>query len=409
MKLSESQAFKLFDKYGIVHPRLGANFGKVVVKADIPMGGKGKAGLVVICSKDQIKDKSSEIKEKIKGMGYEEGRNVIIEEYIPHEAEIFVALKAVREGIEVYYSGEGGVDVEKNWEKVSRLLLDEKALAGNKWSLEKFSGDQVVREFVEGLVRFFQEEDATYLEINPFALDSTLDYPAGYGNVRGAVALGVVLELDEAAEWRHSDWRKLGIGNSPGRTERERKVREIDGQIKGSVKLVEVPQEKKNQIKDDSSEIKERKVGNGNGKKESELTAVMAGGAGAALFLCDAIINNGLTLANYAEFSGNPPNWALTELVKQVCAIPGIRNLVIGSGIANFTPAKANIEAIIDGLRQSPQAKNLNIVVRRCGPGEEEGIEIMRKWTQDSGYKIQVFGRETGMAEVVKKLVTNSN
>ena len=134
------------------------------------------------------------------------------------------------------------------------------------------------------------------------------------------------------------------------------------------------------------------------------LTAMMGGGAGAALFLCDAIVENRLELANYAEFSGNPPDFAVAELTKQVCAIPGIKNLVIGSGIANFTPVLGNMEGVIEGLKASPTARKLNIVIRRCGPGEDEGIALMKEFAKESELKIQVFGRETGMTEIVKKL-----
>lgn len=331
MKLTESAAFKLFDKYGISHPKIGVKTGKVVVKADLAMGGKKKVGLVKVCEASAAEKVAREM-----------GTPVIVEEYIPHEAEFFVALRATREGVETYTSDKGGIDVEQNWGKVKKTLD----------KLPKFAK----------YYKFFEEEDVTYLEINPYT--------------EKFVALGVVLELDEAARFRHPDWPDADYGLPT--TAREQKIREIDREIKGSVKLVEVP-------------------GGGD-------TALMAGGAGAALFLCDAVMAAGLKLANYAEFSGNPPNWALTELTKQVCAIPGLKNLVIGSGIANFTNVKNNIEAIVAALRASPQSKALNIVVRRCGPGEEEGMAIMKAFATESGYKIKVFGRETPMTEIVRKL-----
>lgn len=343
MKLRESEAFKLFGKYGISHPKIGVKTGRVVVKADLALGGKEKAGLVKVCG-------ASEVEKIAKEMGVP----VIVEEYIPHEAEFFVAIRPTREGLVIYRSNKGGIDVEQNWDKVdSRLVRSDGQLKDDP--------------FFGRLIKLFEKEDAIYLEINPFAIAQGKP-----------IALGVVLELDETALFRHADWEELGIKNQEsGKTEREQKIREVDEQIKGSVKLVE--------------------TGSGD-------TAVMGGGAGAVLFLCDAVISNGLKLANYAEFSGAPPNWALTELTKQVCAIPGINNLVIGSGIANFTNAKSNIEAIIGGFRQSPAAKDLNIVVRRCGPGEEEGIKIMQEFARESGFNIKVFGRETGMTEIVKKL-----
>ncbi len=333
MKFPESAAFRLFDKYGLAHPKLGVKSGQVVVKADLPLGGKKKAGLVEICEAGEVAKVAAKM-----------GVPIIVEEYIPHEAEFFVALRATREGIEIYASDKGGIDVEQNWKQVKKKMAP-------------------VTPFEKKLVAFFEAEDATYLEINPFTI------------VQGEpVALGVALELDEVARFRHPDWLEVSSGGK--KTERELKIIEVDSQIRGSVKLIEVP-------------------GGGD-------TAVMAGGAGAALFLCDAVMAAGKKLANYAEFSGSPPNWALSELTKQVCAIPGLRNLVIGSGIANFTNVKNNIEAIVAGLRLSPQAKALNIVVRRCGPGEEEGRKLMAEFAKKSGLKIKVFGRETPMTAIVQ-------
>ena len=60
MKLRESAAFKLFDRHGISHPKIIdmrlprslqslAMTSRVVVKADLAIGGKKKAGLVQIC------------------------------------------------------------------------------------------------------------------------------------------------------------------------------------------------------------------------------------------------------------------------------------------------------------------------------------------------------------------------
>lgn len=354
MKLAESAAFKFFDKHGIVHPKVNPTSGKVVVKADLAVGGKKKAGLVEICDFSEAVKVSKKI-----------GGPTAVYEYIPHREEYFVALKAVREGVEVYYSGLGGVDVERNWDKVAKIIVPPDARLTEDYFFTLIP-EKSVREWVVKLYQFFQDEDATYLEINPFTVINKQVMP-----------LGVVLVLDDAAGFRH-DWEGRGTRDEGLGTEREKRVAEVDSQIKGSVKLVEVP---------------------GGG-----TTALMAGGGGAALFLCDAILDHGLKLADYAEFSGNPPEYAVYELAKEVLKIPGIKNLVIGSGIANFTPVVGNFRGIIQGFKESPQAKKLNIVIRRCGPEEDAAILMMKEFAKTSGLRIQVFGRETGMTEIVKKL-----
>ncbi len=352
MKLSESFALKLFDKHGILHPKVSPTNGKVIVKADIALGGKKKAGLVQICDFED----ASKISKKM-------GVPTAIYEFIPHDEEFFVALKAVREGVEIYYSHVGGVDVEQNWDKVQKILVATDSILEEK-QLFDLVLEKSVREWIVRLYEFFQLEDATYLEINPFTVINKQVMP-----------LGVVLVLDDAASFRHPDWPDI-VDNSG--SDREKKVREVDEQIKGSVKLVEVP---------------------GGG-----TTALMAGGGGAALFLCDAILEQNLKLADYAEFSGNPPDYAVYELTKQVLKLPGIKNLVIGSGIANFTPVIGNFMGIIQAFKESPEVKNLKIVIRRCGPEEDMAIALMKDFAKQSGLDIQVFGREIGMTQIVKKL-----
>lgn len=390
MKLPESAAFELFKKHGILFPRyfvapptdrdfLNSYLNdKFVVKANVPVGGKKKSGLVQISDSKHLNGVIMAI--MAQAVPDYKIDSVIVEEFVEHKDEYFISLKAVREGVEVYYSGVGGIDVEQNWEKVEKILVPTERLVNDRLSLSEdlfFNSisEKAIREWIIKLIHFFVEEDATYLEINPFTIIN-----------RKVIPLGVVLVLDESAGFRHPDWEpffKL-IDNISTKTERERRIAEVDAQIKGSIKLVEVKQI--------------------TGETQKNLTAMMGGGAGSALFLCDAILENDLVLANYAEFSGNPPDFAVAELTKQVCAIPGIKNLVIGSGIANFTPVVGNIKGIISGLRENPVAKKLNIVVRRCGPGEDEGNEMMKKFARESGLHIQVFGRETGMTEIVKKL-----
>lgn len=375
MKVGEAIALKLFEYSGLPHPQFALlpngdlNFQstKVVVKANIVAGSKKKSGLVEIGQFDQLDKLVKSVLEK--SSSHLPFDSVLTEEFIAHEDEYFVSLRKVREGIEILYSEKGGIEVENNWEEVDKVLLPTQKILDVSWGagLEVLTIESNIVEFLVNLVNFFVKADAVYMEINPFCI------------VNGkCIPLGIVLELDEAAEYRHPEWEKLKVKDQSAKikTEREKIIEELDSQIKGSVKLVEA---------------------GGN-------TALLAAGAGAALYLADAIIDHGLTFANYAEFSGNPPNFAITKLTKQVCAIPGIKNLVIGSGIANFTPVKPNFEAIIDGLKNSPAARYLHIVVRRCGPGEQEGIDLMKSFAKESGYNVEVFGRETGMTEIVGKL-----
>ncbi len=377
MKLSESAALTLFANHGLAHPKFIVTYASglarlpkgdhFVLKANGAVGGKKKLGLVEIAKRTEVGKKVKELLGKsTPQLPFD---SILVQEFVPHDKEYYLALKAVREGVEIYFSELGGIEIESHWEKVRKLVITTDELMETGYSEEKLADlipNSFIQDFTKDALLFFTAEDATYLEINPIVV--TKDYQA--------IPLGVVLVLDEAAKFRHPNWPSESVSGT--KSPREKRVAEIDAQIKGSIKLVEVP-------------------GGGD-------TAILPGGAGAALFLCDAIVKNGLKLANYAEFSGNPPDFAVAELTRQVCALPGIKNLVIGSGIANFTSVVGNVRGIIEGFKSSPQAKKLNIVIRRCGPGEDEAIELMKSFVKESGMKIQVFGRETGMTTIVAKL-----
>src|SRR3989337_482782 len=55
---------------------------------------------------------------------------LLIEEYIPHSKkdEKFIALERVREGIAIYYSNKGGVDIENQKNTVKKEIYSNKTI-----------------------------------------------------------------------------------------------------------------------------------------------------------------------------------------------------------------------------------------------------------------------------------------
>ena len=117
----------------------------------------------------------------------------------------------------------------------------------------------------------------------------------------------------------------------------------------------------------------------------------------ASIYYSDAVVARGGKLANYAEYSGDPQDWAVEVLTDKVCSLPGIKNIIVGGAIANFTDVKKTFGGIINGFRKAKsegKLKDVKIWVRRGGPREKEGLDAMRA-LKDEGFDINVFDRNT--------------
>jgi ATP-citrate lyase beta-subunit len=348
--------------------------GKLVVKAHEAVGSRFKLGLVKLDV-----DLEGAISAITEILGRQVGgltiSQVIVSEMVPHKEEYYAAVKSTRAGAEILLASCGGIEVEANWDRVKRLEVE----IGDKPSsaaLEKltadagFSGEAAKRmsDFVSKLFACFDNEDAQYLEVNPVV--------ARLGD--GAfVAVDAVTLLDADAKFRHPDWN-FSFAAEFGRpyTKDELEVMEVDAKIKGSVKFIQIP----------GGDI-----------------AMLPAGGGASVFYCDAVVARGGKLANYAEYSGDPPDWAVEVLTQKVASLPNIKHIIVGGAIANFTDVKKTFGGIIAGLRKAKAEGKLNgvkIWVRRGGPNEQEGLELMRK-LKDEGFDIYVFDRYTPLTDIV--------
>jgi ATP-citrate lyase beta-subunit len=390
-KILEGPAMKLFNKWGIPVPnyvvimdpnrlsQLGeANKwlreSKLVVKAHEAIGGRWKLGLVKIgLNLDEAIEASKEmIGTKI---GTAEVRQVIIAEMLEHDEEYYFSIIGNKDGSELLLSRKGGVDIEDNWDTVKRLFipLDETPTIESltEVALEAgFEGEiaERVGKIASRLILCFDNEDAQSIEINPLVIRKS--------DMRFA-ALDAVMNVDWDARFRHADWDFKPVSEI-GRpyTEAEQQIMDIDSRIKGSVKFVEVP-----------------------GGEVALLTA----GGGASVFYADAVVARGGTIANYAEYSGDPADWAVEALTETICKLPNIKHIIVGGAIANFTDVRATFSGIINGFRDSKSKgylENVKIWVRRGGPNEAQGLAAIRK-LQEEGFDIHVYDRSMPMTDIV--------
>ncbi|MEE9205144.1 MAG: ATP citrate lyase citrate-binding domain-containing protein, partial [Nitrospirales bacterium] len=351
---------------------------KLVVKAHEALGSRYKLGLVKVGL--DLKGAQAAAQEMLgRQVGSITITQVIVSEMIPHQDEYYVAVKSTREGADVLVASCGGIEVEANWARVKRLPVEVgdsppgealEALAKEA----QFSGPMInkVAGFAGKLFACFDNEDAQYLEVNPVVVRES------DGEL---VALDAVTLLDADAKFRHSDWT-FPFAAEFGRayTKEELDVMAVDSKIKGSVKFIEIP---------------------------GGDTAMLPAGGGASVYYSDAVVARGGKLANYAEYSGDPADWAVEVLTDKVCSLPGIRNIIVGGAIANFTDVKKTFGGIIAGFRKAKEEGKLNgvkIWVRRGGPREKEGLDAMRA-LRDEGFDIHVYDRHTPLTDIVDKAI----
>ena len=349
---------------------------KLVAKAHEALGSRFKLGLVKVGL--DLNGAVAATKEMIgRQVGSITVSQVIVSEMIPHKEEYYCAVKSTREGSEILVANCGGIEVESNWDRVKRLCL-EVGQQPTPESLEKLAKDagftgeltKKTADFAGKMFTCFDNEDAQYLEVNPVVIRES------DGEL---VALDAVTLLDGDAKFRHPDWNfqfAAEFGRAYSKDEME--VMAVDSKIKGSVKFIEIP---------------------------GGDTAMLPAGGGASVYYSDAVVARGGKLANYAEYSGDPPDWAVEVLTEKVCSLPGIKNIIVGGAIANFTDVKKTFGGIINGFRKAKsdgKLKNVRIWVRRGGPREKEGLDAMRA-LKDEGFDIHVYDRNTPLTDIVDK------
>ncbi|MDE3018579.1 MAG: ATP citrate lyase [Nitrospirota bacterium] len=354
--------------------------GKLVAKAHEALGSRFKLGLVKV-GLDR-KGAEAAVKEMLgKQVGSITVTQVIVSEMIPHKEEYYASVKSTRAGSEILLANCGGIEVESNWDRVKKLAVEvgEKPASADLDKLAKEAGftgpvAKKMAEFANKLFTCFDNEDAQYLEVNPVVVRES------DGEL---IALDAVTLLDGDAKFRHPDWNfQFAAEFGRAYTKDEVEVMAVDSKIKGSVKFIQIP--------------------GGN-------IAMLPAGGGASVYYSDAVVARGGKLANYAEYSGDPPDWAVEVLTEKVASLPDIEHIIVGGAIANFTDVKKTFGGIIAGFRKAKsegKLKGVKIWVRRGGPNEKEGLELMRK-LKDEGFDINVFDRNTPLTDIVDMALQN--
>jgi ATP-citrate lyase beta-subunit len=350
--------------------------GKLVVKPDQLFGKRGKHGLVKAGAtlkevKEWLKDKMG--KEVTVGKVTDFLTHFIIEPFVDHKEEYYVAIKSNRDGDTIYFSKNGGIDIESVWDTVTEIHV------GINEDIESIKINEF-EVFLKGLFKLYRALGFAYLEINPFVVSGD-----------NVVPLDLVARVDDTAYFECvKQWEGLSFPAPFGRvlSKEENYVKLLDSKSGASLKLTIL-------------------------NPEGRVWTMVAGG-GASVIYADTIVDLGARdeLANYGEYSGNPTTDETYEYAKTVLDLMTREKdkqgrpkfLIIGGGIANFTDVAKTFKGIIAALKNFKDKlidTNVHIFVRRGGPNYQEGLENMKKLGDELGVPIEVYGPETHMTRIV--------
>lgn len=389
MRLLEHESKEILTKYKIPVPdgevvtsvQDSSRGYPVVCKAQIPMGGRGKAGAISIAhSQEEMREHVGKIL-KTPFKGYTAKRVLVEEKFdVTQEFYLGVIYDTVAKLPLLIFSREGGVDVEDLARKGSSSLQRTHFSVRRRFASYQ-ARELVARAGITGkllmnlgaiiprLVDLFLDYDATLAEINPLALTSD-------GRL---VALDCHIDIDDEALPRHQEIAKLERDSerfAGGRTltEFERRAQEIDSQDHRGVagRVIEFP---------------------GN-------LGLIIGGGGASLTAFDAVQLHGGNPANYCEIGGNPSVRKVQELTKHILSKPGVSQVAVIMNVVSNTRVDLVARGVVKGVLAAGKDPAKTVAVFRVpGAWEEEGFKIL------SHYGIPYSDRTVSIDQAAQKAV----
>jgi succinyl-CoA synthetase beta subunit len=318
----------------------------VVVKAQVQVGGRGKAGGIKLAANaDEVREHAGNI------LGMDIKGHVVHRLWVEHASDIakeyyasFTLDRAAKLHLGMV-SAKGGVDIEQVaeddpgaiakihidpvdglTEAVARKLVDD---AG----LDAEARDGAV-DILLKLYRCYVEGDADLVEINPLILTPE-------GKVH---ALDAKVSLDENASFRHPEWdefRGLEVLDEREKLAREKHLQYIG--LDGTV-------------------------------------GIIANGAGLAMSTCDVVNQVGGEPANFLDIGGGANADVMANALEVINTDPKVRSIFI-----NIFGGITKGEEVANGIVQALGRVDLKspIVIRLDGTNAEQGREILKSHESD--------------------------
>lgn len=382
MRLFEHQARTLLGGFGLPFNRCltastpaeaaaaAESFGgPVVLKAQVPFGGRGKANAVRMAS---TPDEASREAADLLAMTLKNFpvARVSVEPKIAIVREVYLGCTwDLRARCPVaLFNAAGGVEVESAASRVVRRHFDPRRPPG------LFEGREMAAEgglhgkdlvavgaALSALGRAFLDLDALTLEINPLVLDS------------GGAWLGVDAhaEIDDDAAGRLTA-RLQALGEIPrGSGGRRPTPLEIEAERIDSA---------------DHRGVAGRVV-----EFDGSL-ALLIGGGGASLTVFDAVLRHGGRPANYCEIGGNPTEEKVAALTRLLLSKPGVRRLAVIMNVVNNTRADVMARGVVRGILEAGQKPSGVLSVFRIpGSWEDEAAAHL------AAHGVRALGRDTSL------------
>ncbi len=361
MNLHEYQAKELFRSYGIPVPNGGVAFSadeasqvanslstdKVVVKAQVHAGGRGKAGGV------KLVDSAAEAAEFATNMlgtnlvTFQTDANgqpvnrILVEETCDIASELYLGcvLDRSKRRVVIMASTEGGVEIEKVAEETPEKIL--KATINPLVGVMPYqcrelafglglSGDQIKQfsKLLTGLGTLVKEKDLALVEVNPLVI-------TGSGDL---LCLDGKINIDSNALYRHPDL--VEMRDTSQEDERENRAAEwdlnyvaLDGEI-----------------------------------------GCMVNGAGLAMATMDIIKLSGGDPANFLDVGGGATKERVAEALKIILSDDKVKGILVNifGGIVRCDLIAEGIIAAVEEVQIS-----VPVVVRLEGTKAAEGTELL--------------------------------
>jgi succinyl-CoA synthetase beta subunit len=353
MKLHEYQSKLIFAEYGVPIPkgRVAATAaearqiaeelgGRVVVKSQVLVGGRGKAGGIKLAkNSEEAEEVATQILGiEIKGLPV---RKVLIDEAADIDSEIYLGItndRAARKPV-MMVSAAGGVDIEEvareTPEKIVRTYVDP-LLGLRDYQARDIAAEidlprELWRSFgqiAKGLWKAYQNSDANLAEINPLVIT---------GDNR-LLAVDGKMVLDDNALFRHPDLAEK---------------RDLDVEAE--------------------AEIEARKYGLSFIKLDGDI-GCMVNGAGLAMTTMDIIKLFGGEPANFLDIGGGAGAEKVTAAFRIILDDPNIKAILINifGGITRGDEVARGILAAMEQVKP-----DVPMVVRLVGTNAEEGRQLL--------------------------------
>ena len=352
MKLYEYEAKQLFSLYNIPVPEYGLARtpeeareiterlgGKSVLKAQVLVAGRGKAGGIKFAESPQ---EAYELAKELLGMEIkgEKVNSLLISKIVSIDRELYLSIVIDRSvgAASILASSEGGIDVEelaaKSPEKIIRVYVD--PLVGLKsyhvrriTELINLSDEQkkVLQDIIMSLYRLFVEFDCELAEINPLAVDKE-------GKL---VPVDAKVIIDDNSLFRRKEFAE-----------------------RVSAELSEF-------------ELEAKKYGFSYVELDGDI-GIIGNGAGLTMATMDVVKLYGGKPANFLDIGGGARADVVEKAASLLLKHPKVKVLLVNV-LGGITRCDEVAKGLVNALKTCGKDKKL--VVRLMGTNEEEGKRIL--------------------------------